>query len=257
MKYNMLDSFTTRQKQIGSVLLTLAVYTWLINWQAAILLVIAVGFHELSHLWAARRMGLRTGGFYLMPFMGGVAFITQRYKTLGQQAFVVLLGPVGGGLLAVLTAVVFYFTKLPFLAAAATWMCYLNLFNLAPFSFMDGGQLMDTISYSINRTLGLVLRAASTVVAIIFLLKVAPMIAVLVIVFGLPSLFMEYKNWKAYREGDFYLCSSEYLHPPKKLTLGQGAMTVGGWLITAIVLLITMGSLTSNPMESIQTIFHP
>lgn len=254
---NMFDSLTTRQKQIGSVLLTLAVYSWLINWQAAILLVIAVGFHEMSHLWAARKMKLETGGFYLMPFMGGVAFITQRYRTLGEQAFVVLLGPAGGGLLAVITAVVYHFTHIQFLAAAAVWMCYLNLFNLLPLSFMDGGQLLDTVTYSINRTFGFVLRVVSTLVALVVLFKLAPVIAIMVLVFGGVSLVKEYNNWKAYREGNFHLCSSEYIYPPKKLTLGQGALTVGGWILTAGILIVAMASISDSPMDSIKTIFHP
>lgn len=252
----MLSGLTFRQKQILSIIFTFLVYTWVVNWQAAILLVVAIGFHESSHLWAAKKMGLRTSGFFLFPFMGGVALVNERYKTLGQQAFVVLLGPAGGGLLAIITAAVFHFTGWAFLGAAAVWMCYLNLFNLLPFSFMDGGQLLDTISYSVNRTLGFVLRIISTVVAAVVLFKMAPFIMCIVVVFGGMSLFREYNNWKAYRSGQHWLCSDDYLNPPKSLSIGQAALTIGGWLVTAVALVDTMLSISSQPIATITTIFH-
>src|SRR5512142_2482919 len=100
------------QKQVFSIFLTFIVYCLLVPWQAALLLVVAVGFHESSHLWAAHKMGLQTKGFYLVPFMGGVAFINGPYRTLGQQAFVVLAGPFGGGLLAAVTAGAWYVSTL-------------------------------------------------------------------------------------------------------------------------------------------------
>jgi Zn-dependent protease len=239
----MLDGISLKQKQLLSVVFSLLVYAWMFSWQASILIVVAIGFHEASHLWAAKKLGLQTSGFFLMPFLGGVALVRERYKSLGQQAFVVLLGPVGGGLLAVATAVAFLFTGLPFLGAAAAWMCYLNLFNLLPFSFMDGGQLLDTVSYSINRNLGFALRIVSNVAAAIILFKLAPLLAGLVVIFGAISLVKEYNNWKAFRSGNKWECSEDYLNPPKSLTGKQMALTVTGWLVTAGVLSFTMAKI--------------
>lgn len=226
-------------KQIGFAILTFAVYTMLINWKVALLLIVGVGFHEYSHLLAAKHLGLRTKGFYLVPFMGGVAFVTSKYERYSQQAFVVLMGPLGGGLLAVATAGLWWVTKEPFLAVAASWMCWLNLFNLLPLSFMDGGQLMDTVAYSLNRTLGMVLQCASTLFATVFLWHYNPVIACLVGFFGGSSCIMEVRNWQAYRNNQTYLCSESYLNPPSKMSGKQIALTLAGWVTTMLVLLAT------------------
>jgi putative peptide zinc metalloprotease protein len=224
-------------KQIGFAIMTFAVYTAIINWKVALLLTVGVGFHEYSHLWAAKRLGLATKGFYLVPFMGGVAFITDRYKRYSQQAFVVIMGPVGGGLLALVTAGAWYLTGLPFLAAAASWMCFLNLFNLLPLSFMDGGQLMDTICYSVNRTFGMVLHIISTVVAGFVLWHFNPVIAGIVIFMGGGSVIAEVREWKNYKDPNKrWLCSDAYLNPPAPLSKKEIALTATSWLVTLVIL---------------------
>lgn len=247
-----MNSYTN--KQIFFAILTFVVYTALVNWQVAILLMVGVGFHEYSHLWAARKMGLHTKGFFLVPFMGGVALVADRYRSYAQQAFVVLAGPVGGGLLAGVTAGVYYLTGWPFMAAAASWMCFLNLFNLYPLSFLDGGQLLDTISYSINRTLGVILHTLSTLVASAVLWFYNPMIAVMVIMFGGASIYSEWRNWKALREGKSWLLNDRWRDPPNRMSVGQIILTVAGWVTTVILLGLLMFFLKEHPESSITTI---
>lgn len=244
-------------KQIGSALLTFAVYSFFLNWKVGLLLVVAIGFHEYSHLFAARKMGLQTKGFFLMPFVGGVALVAQRYRTLGEQAFVVLAGPIGGGLLAVATAGLYYLTgqQHAWMAAAAGWMCLLNLFNLLPLSFLDGGQLMGTITFTINRTLGFVCMAVSTVIAAAWLLKMSPVIGMLIVFFGGSSLLMEYRNWKNYREGNYYLCTEDYLNPPTKLAPWQMTLTISAWLLTAGVLLVVNQMMSDNLLTNFPQYF--
>ena len=245
---------STRMKQIGFAIMTFAVYMAIINWKVALLLTVGVGFHEYSHLWAAKRLGLATKGFYLVPFMGGVAFITDRYKRYSQQSFVVIMGPVGGGLLALVTAGAWYLTGLPFLAAAASWMCFLNLFNLLPLSFMDGGQLMDTICYSVNRTFGMVLHIISTVVAGVVLWHFNPVIAGLVIFLGGGSLIVEIKNWDNFRKGKTWLCSDAYLNPPAPLSKKEMSLTATSWLVTLLILGATRYYLSAFEEASLSSI---
>lgn len=241
-------------KQIGFAIFTFAVYTALVNWQAALMLTVGVGFHEYSHLWAAKRMGLQTKGFYLMPFMGGVALVADRYRTYGQQAFVVLAGPVGGGLLALVTAGAYYLTGWPILAAAAAWMCWLNIFNLFPLSFMDGGQLMTTLTYSINRKIGVYIYVASTLVACVVLFYFNWVLAMLVILLGGASVWSELKNLKAWQEGQRYLLSESWTNPPKALSKKQMALTILGWVGTLLVLGVVLMILKTHPESSLTTI---
>jgi len=229
-----------RVKQLGSLLLTFVVYSIFINWKAAILIMISIGFHEGCHLWAAQYLKLKTQGFFMLPFVGGVALVAEKYKTLGQQAFVVLAGPVGGGLLALLVAGGYYLTGWPILAVAATWMLFINLFNLLPLSMLDGGQLLGTLTYSINRTLGLVVYAISTIVAPFIIFKFNVTIAIMIAIFGGLSLHLEYKNWRAFKNGQYHLCTEDYLNPPKKLSKVQMAGTLMGWVLAAVVMLLAI-----------------
>jgi hypothetical protein len=199
-------------------------------------------------------MGLQTKGFYLVPFLGGVALVADRYKTYGQQAFVVLAGPVGGGLLALVTAGTYYITGIPFLAAAAAWMCYLNIFNLFPLSFLDGGQLMTTITYSLNRTVGVVLYTLSSVIATFILWRFNPALSIMVGVLGGMSVASEIRNLMAWRRGDTWLCSDSWLNPPKALTKKQMLLTVLGWAATAVLLGFAMHILKTHPEADLSTI---
>jgi putative peptide zinc metalloprotease protein len=244
------------KKQISFAAFTFVIYTLLVGWQAAIMLLVGVGFHEYSHLLAAKRMGLPTKGFFLLPFVGGVALVSGEYKTFGQQAFVVLAGPVGGGLLALVTAGVYYLTGIPAFAAAAAWMCWLNLFNLLPLSFMDGGQLLGTITYSINKTLGMVLHVLSTVIAVVVLWFYNPILSGLVLLFGGGGVIIELRNWHHFRTERSYLCDERYLHPPAALSVGQIALTVAGWAGTAGILLLASYLLQQDPSSAISTIIH-
>lgn len=225
-------------KQIGFALVTFAIYTAIFNWQVAAVLCVGIGFHEYSHLWAARRLGLSTKGFYLIPFLGGLALVTERPKTRSDQAFIALMGPIGGGALALVTAGAYVLTDIPVLGTAAAWMLYVNLFNLLPLSILDGGQIMDTITHSINRTLGFVCQAASTAIAIVFLWHFSPVLSIFVVLMGGPPVVREYKNWNNYRHGRDYLVDENYLHPMKPQSMKNVAFTVAAWFGTAGVLLL-------------------
>lgn len=234
-------------KQIGAAILTITVYTLLFHsvW-TALLLAFGVGWHEYCHLMAARKMKMETKGFFLLPFIGGVAVVTGSYASYAEQAFIVLAGPMGGGALAVLSAIIYFILShvfhlsVPWMAAAAYWMCYLNLFNLLPFSFMDGGQLMGTITYSKNRTLGVACLLSSTIIAIILLMMVAPILGLFIAVIGGSSVYGEMRNWNAWRQGKTWLCTSSWISPPQKLNNQEIYLTIGCWIISIIVLYITM-----------------
>lgn len=250
-----LDNLRNSLKQIGYALATFAVYTWLLNWKVALLLTIGIGFHEYSHILAAKMMGLKTKGFYLVPFMGGVALIEGRYRTYGQQAFVVLGGPIGGGLLATVTAVVYYITGYPILAAAAQWMFFLNLFNLLPMSLLDGGQIMNTITYSINHTFGVVMLTISTVAAVVVLWFWNPILAGLALVYGGFYAWSEIHSWFAKRDGRTWLMTEAQRNPPVSLSTGQLLVTSGSFMLTVVWLGRFYLSFRDNPDANFWALF--
>lgn len=225
-----------RLKQIGFAIFTFAVYASFLNWKIASLLVVAIAFHECSHLWAAQYLGLKTRGFYLVPFMGGVAIIEGRYRSYVQQAFVAIMGPVGGGLLAGITAGAYFITHIEWLGQAAQWMSWLNLINLLPLSFLDGGQIMGTVTYSINKTLGMVCLIISTILAVIVLFRFNAVLSGMVIVFGGMQVVREIKNWKNYRADKWFLVDEDYLQRPKSLTKMQMVLTITSYTMVSVAL---------------------
>lgn len=233
----MLDNLSSRQKQIASVIFSFLVFGLIFNWTVGFLLVIAVGFHEYSHLFAARQLGLKTKGFYILPFLGGVALLNDRFSKYTHQAIVVLAGPIGGGLLAILTSIAYFVTGIDDLGQAATWMLLLNLLNLLPLSFLDGGQLMDSITYSLSRRLGFYCFAASTTILVTLLFYTKSYgLGTLFLIFGGLHIYHQRMNLKHYSNGDYHLCSDYYLNPPKRLSVPQIFMVLGCWLLAAGVM---------------------
>jgi hypothetical protein len=231
------------KKQIGLSLLTVAIYTVLFGWKLAILISATISWHEMSHLWAAKRLKLSTGSFTLIPLIGGVSFITERYKSYAQQCFVVIMGPIGGSLLGFALAGIGLLLHQPSLIWAAYWNLFVNLANLAlPISgILDAGQLMNCITYSINKTLGVIGYCLSTLVGVVLLFVFfSPLLAAVILYFGGQSAYKEFKNWQAYREGKFHLCSYEYLLPPKALSIKQILTVMTCWLISIGVMGSTM-----------------
>jgi Zn-dependent protease len=235
---------SNKQLMWGSI--TFLAYAMLMGWQVAILIMIAVGFHESCHLLAAKKMKVKTGGFIFLPFMGGVSFIG-RFKSLSQQAFIVLAGPIGGGALAIATFFAYLITGIPFLAASAYWMCFLNLFNLMPFALMDGGQVMNSISYSLNEKVGFYLTAISTVLATIFIFFLNPLVAIFVGLMGGYNVWREYRARKFAALGQTWMLSDAQLNKPKVMTHKQIWLTAGVWLLTVFILGALYLLLKDNP----------
>lgn len=227
-------------KQIGSILATFFLYQFLVGWRLALTLVVGIVWHEMSHILAAKKMKLGTNGMILIPFIGGVSFIDGPYKSSAQQAFVVLAGPVGGAVSAFIIYGVYLLTGTSFFATASYILCILNLFNLLPLGgVLDGGQLMNSISYSINRKVGFFLQLISTIIAIILIWRINPIMSVFIIFLGVPPLLTEYRNQKNYQDKS-WLCTEAYLNLPESMSTRQMLKTGAYWLMTAAALIWLM-----------------
>jgi hypothetical protein len=106
--------------KLGLALATLSGYSAIYTWKFALLIMLAVGWHESGHVWAMKKMGFKTKGFYFLPFLGGVAVQEDEYKSYGQNVFVAMMGPIWGTVLAFLCAVGYWVTHNPMFAAAAS-----------------------------------------------------------------------------------------------------------------------------------------
>ncbi len=148
----------------GAAALTVGVYTILFSWKFAIALVVMVGVHECGHVWAMWRSGVTVRGIYLLPFIGGAAVADGIAGTRAKNAYIDINGPIWGSILAALCFGAWLGVGTPegdLLGAAAAWGALLNLFNLLPIMPLDGGRILNDVSFSLGSTIGTVAVFAS------------------------------------------------------------------------------------------------
>lgn len=224
------------QKQIASYVFTFVVYVLLLPWQTALLLMGGIAFHEMGHLYAGKKMGYESKGFFLFPFLGGLALSAGETKKYSHKAFIVIMGPIAGGFLALVTYLLYLATGSYFLGEAALWMAFLNLFNLAPLSFLDGGQILESVVYSLHPTLGLIVMTISTIVAVPVLWFFNPMIAGVVAVVGGLSIYSDYKRWQLTKLG----YGDAFSPRPQAMNWKQLTLTITSTVFVAAGLYILM-----------------
>lgn len=135
----------------GLAVTSFAAYAYLLTWQFATVIMIALFVHESGHVWAMRRRNIKTKGFYFIPCIGGAAVPSEAFKTREDEAYVAIMGPVWGFGLALLVLILYFFSGMPMLAAAASWMAMINLLNLLPINPLDGGRIIKSIVFSASQ----------------------------------------------------------------------------------------------------------
>jgi len=113
----------------GTMFLSVWIYAMQWGWWFAFGFVLLMLIHECGHLVAARRVGLKVGAPVFIPFMG--AFIA--LKDAPHNAWIEAQVAIGGPLLGA--------------AGALAYSGFLlNLFNLVPVGFLDGGRIAKALS---------------------------------------------------------------------------------------------------------------
>jgi Zn-dependent protease len=130
----------------GTALVSVAAYSLFWGWTFAAGFVVLLFVHEMGHVIALRREGIKASAPMFVPFLG--ALITA--KSLGENALaearVGLAGPILGSLGAALVAVVAVLTGSDMLLALAYVGFLINLFNLLPVVPLDGGRAMAAMA---------------------------------------------------------------------------------------------------------------
>ena len=138
------------------LLASVAAYSLLMSWQAALVLVLGLCCHEYGHVWAMRRRNIPTKGFYLIPFVGGICAPSRPFQSRSEEAFIASMGPVFGlAATPLCLAVAFAITgTIPAAARIVEFVVFLNLFNLLPIVPMDGGRMLRACVASFSRQAG-------------------------------------------------------------------------------------------------------
>jgi Zn-dependent protease len=141
-----LKFFPLLLKTGGTMLITIWAYAVMWGLWFAVGFVALILVHECGHLWAARRVGLRVGAPVFIPFMGAFIALKEAPRNAWIEAQVGIGGPLLGTAGAVACEGLYLATGEPLFHALAYTGCFLNLFNLAPVGFLDGGRIATALS---------------------------------------------------------------------------------------------------------------
>jgi Zn-dependent protease len=130
----------------GSMLVSVAAYSLIWGWRFALGFVALLFVHEMGHVLALRREGIRASAPLFVPFMGAIIWS----RSLGQNALaearVGLAGPILGSIGAAACLPLATATGDDLWTALAFTGFFLNLFNLLPFGFLDGARAAAAMS---------------------------------------------------------------------------------------------------------------
>ncbi len=130
----------------GSMILMIGVYATQFGWKLALGFVLLIFVHELGHLIAAKWCGLKVSAPIFIPFMGAFIALKEMPRNAWIEAIVGIGGPVLGTVGALVCHNVYIVTHEPLWLALAHVGYMLNLFNLMPVGFLDGGRIVNAIS---------------------------------------------------------------------------------------------------------------
>jgi Zn-dependent protease len=124
----------------GTALVSVAAYSIFFGWEFAAGFVILLFVHEMGHVIALRREGIKASAPMFVPFMGAVIVSRSLGDNALAEARVGLAGPILGSIGAAAVAVVGELTGSALLIALAYFGFFINLFNLLPVVPLDGGR---------------------------------------------------------------------------------------------------------------------
>ena len=129
----------------GSMLVSIGAYALLWGPKFAVGFVLLLLVHELGHVWEAKRQGLPVSAPMFIPFLGALITLKQLPDNAWAEAKVAIAGPILGGLGAAAVWGLGEYLDSDLLIALAFTGFFLNLFNLAPISPLDGGRIVAAI----------------------------------------------------------------------------------------------------------------
>jgi Zn-dependent protease len=133
-------------KSGGTMILSMGVYALVFGWQFAVGFVLLIFVHECGHLLVAQKFGLKVSAPVFIPFMGAFILLKDQPRNAWMEACVGIGGPMLGGLGALACNYMGQVFDMPLLIALAMSGYFLNLFNLLPVGFLDGGRIVTALS---------------------------------------------------------------------------------------------------------------
>ena len=243
--------------KIGLAIVSFVGWIVFFNIKVAVVLMLAVGWHEYSHIIALNNLGIKNFGFFYIPLLGGAAIPKQTYPSYYKHALVSIAGPFGGAILAWFFALLYAIWHLPIFGATALLMALFNVLNLIPVNPLDGGKIVRSINFSINKWFGLGFLLASVIIATITVIKMKSFWLALIIPGALLDLcHTGYYVWFKRKENDpeariFIPQDALDFSFPTTMNKKELAITIGSYLFTIGILVLLIVIMKSIPAVDI------
>jgi Zn-dependent protease len=111
------------------------------GWRFAVGFVVLILIHEIGHGVEIKRAGLSSGYPVFIPFFGALIAMRGQPRSPLVEARIAIAGPLWGGAASVGAAAVYLMTHQRLFLSIAYAGFFLNLFNLTPLGFLDGGRI--------------------------------------------------------------------------------------------------------------------
>ncbi len=132
---------------ILSIFISLALYAAAFGWQFAIGIIFLIFLHEMGHVLVLRAKGVPASAPIFIPFMGAFVAMKGLPRNAKDEAEIAIAGPIMGTIAALLCLVPYFWgNQSGIWPALAYFGFFINLFNLIPFSPLDGGRIVGAIS---------------------------------------------------------------------------------------------------------------
>jgi len=125
---------------LGTMLVSVFVYSLGFGWILALGLVLLLLVHELGHVAALKLKGYPASAPIFIPMLGAAIFMP-KIDNREDEAFAAYGGPLLGFLSAIVCMLVWYFTKSEAWLMFSYLAVFINLFNLIPLKPLDGGRV--------------------------------------------------------------------------------------------------------------------
>jgi Zn-dependent protease len=132
--------------KFGALFLSVGGYALLWGWRFGVGFVALILVHELGHFVEARRQGYHASLPMFVPFLGAFVAIRGAFSPW-KNGLVALAGPVAGGAAAAVAFGIGAATGSDLLQALGFAGFFLNLFNLIPVGFLDGGAIFRSTNW--------------------------------------------------------------------------------------------------------------
>jgi stage IV sporulation protein FB len=152
----------------SAILFVIVSYTYFKDMRFTLALIAVLFIHELGHFLAMKYFKYADLKMFFIPLLG--ALVTGKPHTISQKQRIIILlaGPVPGIIIGLFLYAYSLGQHNYFLMTTAKIFIYVNVFNLLPFTPLDGGRVIGTIFFSRKEILELIFSVLS-ILGLIFI----------------------------------------------------------------------------------------